>query len=109
MANESTATGQASDEGYVHRLRDILVEEVSLVDRAANKRRFLVVKRSNEMSDGPSRGEPPDADDAAQGTTARGLGKKAPTPDPKVGRARRRAAAAADDADGDDDEVDAKK
>lgn len=28
------------------RLHDIIVEEVSLVDRAANKRRFLVVKRS---------------------------------------------------------------
>ena len=109
MANESTATGQASDDGDVHRLRDILVEEVSLVDRAANKRRFLVVKRSNEMSDGPSRGEQPDADDAAQGTAARGRGKKAPKPDPKVGKARRRAAASADDADGDDDEVDAKK
>ncbi len=33
----------------IRRLLDILVEEVSLVDRAANKRRFLVVKRSDEM------------------------------------------------------------
>lgn len=33
----------------LHRLEDILVEEVSLVDRAANKRKFLVVKRSGEM------------------------------------------------------------
>ena len=30
-------------------LRDIVVEEVSLVDRAANKRRFLIVKRSDDM------------------------------------------------------------
>lgn len=43
-------TADAKDE--VHRLRDIVVEEVSLVDRAANKRRFLVVKRSGEMLDG---------------------------------------------------------
>ena len=45
MADEGNATRQASAEGEagVHRLRDIVVEEVSLVDRAANKRRFLVV------------------------------------------------------------------
>jgi hypothetical protein len=41
----------------VHRLKDILVEEVSLVDRAANKRRFLVVKREGgEMSELRSNG-----------------------------------------------------
>ena len=34
----------------VHRLLDIVVEEVSLVDRAANKHRFLIVKRSEDMS-----------------------------------------------------------
>jgi hypothetical protein len=34
-------------ETEVHRLTDILVEEVSLVDRAANKRKFLVVKRDD--------------------------------------------------------------
>lgn len=44
------ATSKDGDEG-VHRLRDIVVEEVSLVDRAANQRRFLVVKRSAEMAD----------------------------------------------------------
>lgn len=32
------------------RLHDMLVEEVSLVDRAANKRRFLLTKRGDEMS-----------------------------------------------------------
>ena len=32
-----------------HRLRDIEVSEVSLVDRAANKRKFLVTKREGEM------------------------------------------------------------
>jgi hypothetical protein len=35
----------------VHRLHDILVEEVSLVDRAANKHRFLIVKRDDDMGD----------------------------------------------------------
>lgn len=35
----------------VHRLHDIVVEEVSLVDRAANKHRFLIVKRSDPMAD----------------------------------------------------------
>ena len=46
----TTTTARASEqEGDVHRLRDIVVEEVSLVDRAANKRRFLVVKRSDAM------------------------------------------------------------
>ena len=35
----------------VNRLLDIVVEEVSLVDRAANKHRFLIVKRSEEMDE----------------------------------------------------------
>ena len=34
-----------------NRLVDIVVEEVSLVDRAANQHRFLVVKRSDSMAD----------------------------------------------------------
>lgn len=38
-------------EGGVNRLIDIVVEEVSLVDRAANKHRFLIVKRSNDMDE----------------------------------------------------------
>ncbi|TAJ75043.1 MAG: hypothetical protein EPO42_14390 [Gallionellaceae bacterium] len=41
-------TTKAGDE-RVHRLTEIVVEEVSMVDRAANKRKFLVVKRSDEM------------------------------------------------------------
>lgn len=36
------------DEG-VHRLSDIVVREVSLVDRAANRRRFLVTKREDQV------------------------------------------------------------
>lgn len=49
-ANAKAASKDDEADG-VHRLRDILVEEVSLVDRAANKRRFLVVKRSGDMAD----------------------------------------------------------
>ncbi len=49
-ANAKAASKDGEADG-VHRLRDILVEEVSLVDRAANKRRFLVVKRSGDMAD----------------------------------------------------------
>src|SRR6266481_777244 len=52
MANDANDRASQPDEGQsgVHRLRDIVVEEVSLVDRAANKRRFLVVKRSEGMA-----------------------------------------------------------
>jgi len=35
----------------VNRLHDILVQEVSLVDRAANKQKFLMLKRGADMSD----------------------------------------------------------
>jgi len=42
---------QTPADGSVHRLVDMEVQEVSLVDRAANKRRFLVVKRSEGMGD----------------------------------------------------------
>lgn len=41
------ATGKA--QSAVHRLLDMVVEEVSLVDRAANQHRFLIVKRSEPM------------------------------------------------------------
>jgi uncharacterized phage infection (PIP) family protein YhgE len=39
------------DGSGVHRLVDMVVEEVSLVDRAANLRRFLIVKRDDSMDD----------------------------------------------------------
>ena len=42
---------RARSEQDASRLLDIVVEEVSLVDRAANKQRFLIVKRSNEMDE----------------------------------------------------------
>jgi len=69
----------------VHRLRDILVEEVSLVDRAANKRRFLLVKREGDMSElradgrgGFSRVHKADGDDEPEDETEKG--KKKPPP-----------------------------
>lgn len=63
-------------ERAVHRLLDMVVEEVSLVDRAANQHRFLIVKRSEPMdqdtaaavdaTETPPDTEPapPDTDDA---------------------------------------------
>lgn len=53
-ATELAARREGDEAEGVHRLRDIVVEEVSLVDRAANKRRFLVVKRSDDMADDES-------------------------------------------------------
>lgn len=48
----------------VHRLIDIVVEEVSLVDRAANKHRFLIVKRDEgEGVDEPMEDLTQDVDD----------------------------------------------
>lgn len=38
------------DDKGTHRLEDMLVEEVSTVDRAANKRKFLIVKRGQAMA-----------------------------------------------------------
>ena len=48
------------DEKEVHRLRDMVVEEVSLVDRAANRRKFLVVKRRTDMSKAKDEGLGPE-------------------------------------------------
>ena len=36
----------------VNRLEDIVTEEVSIVDRAANKRRFLLIKRDSMKKGG---------------------------------------------------------
>jgi len=44
-------SGRSKADGAVNRLLDMVVEEVSLVDRAANKHRFLIVKRSNDMDE----------------------------------------------------------
>lgn len=44
-------TQPAKSSDGVHRLIDMVVEEVSLVDRAANKQRFLIVKRDDAMDE----------------------------------------------------------
>ncbi len=49
MTNPITKAAGSAD--GVHRLIDMVVEEVSLVDRAANKHRFLIVKRDDAMDD----------------------------------------------------------
>ena len=48
---ECGMSGQQEKTDPLHRLFDMIVEEVSLVDRAANQRRFLVVKRSDDMEE----------------------------------------------------------
>jgi len=101
MANEASTSESSGGESDVHRLRDILVEEVSLVDRAANKRRFLVVKRNGDASDDGPRGRPRKADAGPGAAPARGRGKKKPGPDPKVDKARRSDARATSDKDED--------
>lgn len=53
-------TTGARKEGDVNRLVDMVVEEVSLVDRAANNRQFLIVKRDQSMD------EDADTDKAAE-------------------------------------------
>lgn len=66
--NEASAKAASKDDEKdgVYRLRDIVVEEVSLVDRAANQRRFLVVKRSADMADDNAADTKPDSPKAIQ-------------------------------------------
>jgi hypothetical protein len=54
----------------VNRLLDIVVEEVSLVDRAANKHRFLIVKRSDEMDETTTKEAAPADEPSAEGNPA---------------------------------------
>ncbi len=57
----------------VYRLIDIVVEEVSLVDRAANKHRFLIVKRDEgEGVDDDMEDLTQDAEDEDEGTDSEG-------------------------------------
>ncbi len=80
-ANAKTANSEDEAAG-VHRLRDIVVEEVSLVDRAANQRRFLVVKRSAEMADESNASA--EAKPEARGTVEKAKKKPAGVPDEMV-------------------------
>lgn len=94
MANEAHVTkqGPGDDEDGAHRLRDIVVEEVSLVDRAANKRRFLVVKRSGDMADEKPEGEK-DEREAAGGRRDKSKKKAKPKAEETEAEKARRAAA----------------
>ncbi|MGH6954637.1 MAG: hypothetical protein ACREGL_10665 [Alphaproteobacteria bacterium] len=93
--NETSAKAANSEDeaAGVHRLRDIVVEEVSLVDRAANQRRFLVVKRSPEMADDKTAG----ADTKPDKPSAIAKAKKKPPADAQVDPTVDEAAKAADD------------
>jgi hypothetical protein len=107
MAADGSTTKQASADGDsgVHRLRDIVVEEVSLVDRAANKRRFLVVKRSSQMAgDDKAEGRGTSQEGRAAAAAAQGGKKTKPKPGAGVDKARRVMRAASDDDDEDEDE-----
>jgi hypothetical protein len=55
-----------SENPAVHRLVDMVVEEVSLVDRAANKHRFLVVKRDETMDEDTDSKETPEVETETQ-------------------------------------------
>ncbi len=67
--------------GAVHRLVDMVVEEVSLVDRAANQRRFLVVKRDESMSEPSTPDSTPPMGDVETSAAASGA-DDAPTDGP---------------------------
>lgn len=56
-----------ADAGRVHRLSEMLVEEVSLVDRPANRRKFLLVKRDTAMGQGAQVTAKPDGSYTAAG------------------------------------------
>ena len=101
----SEVTKAADEEGEgVHRLRDIVVEEVSLVDRAANKRRFLVVKRAEDMAGIRNKGKrKPAAEDDEDTEKARGS-KKPPFDDDEEETEKARRKAPGDD-EGEDDET----
>jgi hypothetical protein len=108
MADEGSTTRQAAtdEESGVHRLRDIVVEEVSLVDRAANKRRFLLVKRSSQMADD---GKPKGGGTLQEGRSGAKSGaggrKPRPKPDEDVDKARPRVMRAASDDEEDDEDT----
>jgi hypothetical protein len=126
MTTETTAAAtEDDDEPKVHRLRDMVVEEVSLVDRAANKRRFLIVKRSDEMAEDAEVGTEVKPDGRGGLTAGVQKAKKKPAAsdaeDPAADQAKRKKPGGADEggdtakarrgaaAEDDDGEADAEK
>lgn len=70
----------ATDPTPTFRLTDMIVKEVSIVDRAANKRKFLVIKRSDDMPAGAEVTAQADGTLTAQPTTAAPASASATTP-----------------------------
>jgi len=64
-------TEQGDPGSEVHRLVDIVVEEVSLVDRAANQYQFLIVKRSDMGQANEDETDNGGAGDAGESTAAK--------------------------------------
>jgi len=69
------STQDKDGESGTHRLIDMVVEEVSLVDRAANKHRFLLVKRDKPMAD-KNKKKNPKTDELEQEPETGGQGTK---------------------------------
>jgi hypothetical protein len=102
MTSQQATNQKPDDEGdELHRLRDIVVEEVSLVDRAANKRRFLVVKRSEDMPEDADTPRPEDGNAAIRTLKAKKKPKGEPEAD-ETEKARKRPAST----HGEDEETD---
>ena len=62
VAKRSAQNSKPKTQNSINRLHDMVVEEVSLVDRAANKQRFLIVKRSDSMGKRTKKSNPPSND-----------------------------------------------
>lgn len=77
-----TAISKEEDEDKVFRLHDMLVQEVSLVDRAANQRKFLMLKREG---DAMAKGEELKPDGAGGFTTDDAAAPEASTETAKSG------------------------
>lgn len=67
-ADDATAATPTTTAAATHRLTDISVEEISIVDRAANKRKYLMVKNADGTTDvvktGVAKDGPPPAPQA---------------------------------------------
>jgi hypothetical protein len=100
VSHRKTRTRDAnSGDERVHELVDIIAEEVSDVDRAANRRRYLAIKR---QSDGDEDGLGPEFFDDELGDE----GMDSEPDDASLAKARRSRAAADDDESEDDDDSD---
>jgi hypothetical protein len=111
MADDGNTARQAGtdEESGVHRLRDIVVEEVSLVDRAANKRRFLLVKRSSQMADNGKPNGGTSQEGRTDTTPGKGGRKPRTKPDENMDKSRPRVMRAASDDEKDEDDEDTEK